>query len=206
MSKLILASGSPRRREILEAEGHEFIVVKAEGEEFSDATTSDQYVMDLSRDKGLEVYKKVFNHEADYGLNVDECEAVYILAADTIVSLDNKKLGKPEDRLQAIEMIAGISGRSHSVYTGVTVVKYEVGTAEKCVVKSFYDETKVYVKALTDAEIQGYVDLGECMDKAGAYAIQGGFGQYIDYIEGDYRNVVGLPYKKVYDALKELGY
>ena len=205
MSKLVLASGSPRRREIMSKEGHEFVIIKAEGEEYSDAETSSEYVSDLSRDKGMEVYGKVCGHEAEYGLEVTDGEAVFILAADTVVSLDNKNLGKPSNEEEAARMIRSISGRSHSVYTGVTIVKYEVGS-EGYEVKTFFDETLVHVKSLTEQEIADYVSLGECMDKAGAYAIQGEFGQYIEGFEGDYRNVVGLPYEKVYDALKELDY
>lgn len=187
------------------AEGHEFVIVKAEGEEYSSADTSSQYVSDLSKDKGTEVYEKVQGHEKDFGIEVKDGESVFILAADTVVSLDNKNLGKPGSEGEAKDMIRSIAGRSHSVYTGVTIVKYVVGSDTK-EIKTFYDETRVYVKPLTEQEIQAYVDLGECMDKAGAYAIQGGFGQYIERFEGDYRNVVGLPYEKVYDALKELGY
>lgn len=205
MSKLVLASGSPRRREIMSKEGHEFVIIKAEGEEYSDAETSSEYVSDLSSDKGMEVYGKVCGHEAEYGLEVTDGEAVFILAADTVVSLDNKNLGKPSNEEEAARMIRSISGRSHSVYTGVTIVKYVAGS-EGYEVKTFFDETLVHVKSLTEQEIADYVSLGECMDKAGAYAIQGEFGKYIEGFEGDYRNVVGLPYEKVYDALKELDY
>ncbi len=186
-------------------EGHEFVIIKAEGEEYSEAATSSEYVSDLSRDKGLEVYEKVCGYEAEYGLEVSDGEAVFILAADTVVSLDNKNLGKPATKEEAFSMIRSISGRSHSVYTGVTIVKYMVGSRDY-VVRTFYDETLVHVKSLSDQEITDYISCGECMDKAGAYAIQGEFGKYIEGFEGDYRNVVGLPYEKVYDALKELDY
>lgn len=200
MKRLILASGSPRRREIMASHGHEFIIIKAEGDEYSDAAFPGQYVSDLSRDKGMEVLGKV-KDKLPEGFDADDC--IYILSADTVVAVDNDILGKPENRADAIKMIKRIADRSHSVYTGVTIVRLS-GGEEK--VHTFYDETKVFVKHLTDAEIEAYVDLGECMDKAGAYAIQGGFGPYIDHIEGDYTNVVGLPYEKVYDALKELDY
>lgn len=208
MSKLILASGSPRRKEILERNGHEFVVIKALSEENSDAVKPADYVSELSRDKGEEVLEKVLNSPELFDDVLDGEDTFYIISADTVVAVDNDILGKPVDRLDAVGMIRRISGRAHSVYTGVTIIKTTVSDSGDIdsKVSTFYDETLVHVHKLTDLEISAYVDMGECMDKAGAYAIQGGFGKHIDRIEGDYDNVVGLPYGKVYKALIELGY
>lgn len=208
MSKLILASGSPRRKEILERNGHKFVVIKALAEEHSDAINPEDYVSDLSRDKGMEVLDKVLSMPETFDDVLDGGDTFYIISADTVVAVDNDILGKPEDRLDAVAMIRRIAGRAHSVYTGVTIIRSKISDNGQIdnTVSTFYDETQVFVKKLNDHEISAYVDMGECMDKAGAYAIQGGFGKHIDRIEGDYDNVVGLPYKKVYEALKELGY
>lgn len=208
MSRLILASGSPRRKEILERNGHDFVVIKAVKDECSDADIPADFVSDLSRDKAMEVLDKVLKYPDTFDDVLDGGDTFYIIAADTVVAVDKDILGKPEDRADAVNMIRRISGRAHSVYTGVTIIRSQMSDRGDIdnTISTFYDETLVYVQDLSDSEISAYVDMGECMDKAGAYAIQGGFGKHIDRIEGDYDNVVGLPYYKVYEALKELGY
>ena len=208
MSRLILASGSPRRKEILERNGHDFVVIKAVKDECSDADIPADFVSDLSRDKAIEVLDKVLKYPDTFDDVLDGGDTFYIIAADTVVAVDKDILGKPEDRADAVNMIRRISGRAHSVYTGVTIIRSQMSDRGDIdnTISTFYDETLVYVQDLSDSEISAYVDMGECMDKAGAYAIQGGFGKHIDRIEGDYDNVVGLPYYKVYEALKELGY
>lgn len=208
MSRLILASGSPRRKEILERNGHDFVVIKAVKDECSDADIPADFVSDLSRDKAMEVLDKVLKSPDTFDDVLDGGDTFYIIAADTVVAVDKDILGKPEDRADAVNMIRRISGRAHSVYTGVTIIRSQMSDRGDIdnTISTFYDETLVYVQDLSDSEISAYVDMGECMDKAGAYAIQGGFGKHIDRIEGDYDNVVGLPYYKVYEALKELGY
>lgn len=192
--RLILASGSPRRKEILSRNNIEFEIIKSVKDEETDKTEPGDIVKDLSKSKAMEVLGKI--SEAN-----DDGEVI-ILGADTIVYADNKVLGKPVDRTDAFAMIKLLSGSVHSVYTGVTVVKHSNG---KTVVDSFYEKTDVYVKALTDDEIYEYVATGECDDKAGAYAIQGIFSKYVDHIEGDFSNVVGLPEERTIKKLKEMG-
>lgn len=187
MEKIILASGSPRRRELLSQIDIEYDVVLSNVEEHTEEILPDKIVMDLSRQKALEV-----------ALRVEEGKIV--LGADTVVAVDDTILGKPVSRDNAFEMIESLSGREHSVYTGVTLVKRN-GNSEKIV--SFSEKTDVYVKEMSDDEIWAYIDTTEPMDKAGAYGIQGRFAAFVEKINGDYNNIVGLPISRVYDELKK---
>lgn len=126
-----------------------------------------------------------------------------VIGADTIVVLDGKILGKPVDEKDAADMIGALQGRSHEVYTGVAILDYDAQGEKNVSVHAV--GTKVYVNPMDEAEISAYIDTGEPMDKAGAYGIQGRFAAYIDRIEGDYYNVVGLPVSYVYQALKRIG-
>ena len=126
-----------------------------------------------------------------------------MIGADTIVVLDGKILGKPVDEKDAADMIGALQGRSHEVYTGVAILDYDAQGEKNVSVHAV--GTKVYVNPMDEAEISAYIDTGEPMDKAGAYGIQGRFAAYIDRIEGDYYNVVGLPVSYVYQALKRIG-
>ena len=189
--ELILASGSPRRKDILSKNNIAFKVIKAENDGESDKKEIGEYVSELSANKAMEVFEKLD----------DSFEGV-VLGADTVVAKDGRILGKPKDRAEAAEMIKAISGTDHSVFTGVTVC---VKTCNETVVKSIYDETKVFVKPLSGSEITEYVNTGEGDDKAGAYAIQGIFGKYIDRIEGDFDNVVGLPYYRLKELFESAG-
>lgn len=150
---------------------------------------------ELSRQKAEAVAEELLS--ASDGLSGDFW---IVLGADTVVALDGKILGKPEDRADAVRMIHSLQGRSHEVYTGVTLISKDEKGVQR---HTFSVGTKVTVAPMTDEEIEWYVDTGECMDKAGAYGIQGTFGCFIEGIEGDYSNVVGLPVHAVYQALKE---
>ena len=130
-------------------------------------------------------------------------EDTIVIGADTIVVLDGKILGKPKDEKDAADMIRALQGRSHEVYTGVAILDYDAQGEKNVSVHAV--GTKVYVNPMDEAEISAYIDTGEPMDKAGAYGIQGCFAAYIDRIEGDYYNVVGLPVSYAYQALKRLG-
>ncbi|HHW56922.1 MAG TPA: septum formation protein Maf [Clostridia bacterium] len=182
--KVVLASKSPRRRELLLNLGLEFEVVENDIEEVSNEREPSKYVMDLSFHKAMAVAKKI------------EEEAL-VIGADTIVVIDDKILGKPKDREEAYFILKSLQGRFHTVYTGVTVV----GTKDFKYISDF-EETKVWIKRLEDEEIFNYIDTGECYDKAGAYAIQGFGALIVEKIEGDYFNVVGLPISKLFDILK----
>lgn len=182
MSKIILASKSPRRKEILSQVGIDFEIIVSNKEEKVTTDIPSDVVMELSRQKAEAVDKKVVYD--DY----------IIIAADTVVALDNKILGKPVDREDAYNMIASIAGRKHSVYTGVTLI---IKSNEKCEMKSFYEETLVDVYPMTEDRINNYLDMNEWNDKAGGYGIQGSFAAYVKSIIGDYYTVVGLPISRI---------
>ncbi len=193
MDEIILASGSPRRRELLTLIGVPFKVIKSDAPEIITKTDPGEIVMELSMQKALDVYNKITEGSP------------IVLGADTIVCLDGKVLGKPADREDAKRMIRALQGRTHSVFTGVTLLGNINNAGENGIKKeTFFRETKVMVHSMSDEEIEGYLDTGEPYDKAGAYGIQGAFAAYVDGIEGDYTNVVGLPVSAVYQALKKL--
>jgi len=186
-AKLILASGSPRRRSILEMAGHLQEVRVSSADEETTETVPDRLVEELSKRKAYDVAREV--------------EDGIVLGADTVVACGGEILGKPADEEDAKRMLERISGRAHEVCTGVTLVCKEGGTVRWT--ETFHEVTKVFVSPLSDEEIDEYVNTGEPLDKAGAYGIQGYFGKHIGRIEGDYFNVVGLPAAAVYERLKK---
>ena len=190
-SKIILASGSPRRKELLLQIGivPEIIVSHVEEKITSDVPA--EVVMSLAEQKAVDVAKEM-------------PEGTVILGSDTVVAADGKILGKPKSHEEAYEMIRRLAGRSHQVYTGVCLVK-KGPEGEADTVVSFYDETDVNVSPMTEKEIREYADSKEPMDKAGSYAVQGFFARYIDGLKGSYANVMGLPVHLVYQELKKLG-
>lgn len=133
--------------------------------------------------------------------SLDDCEeSTVVIGADTVVALDGKILGKPSDREHAVKMLESLAGRRHAVYTGVTLL-YRNGGREAQ--KTFYERTEVEFFPMTKAEIEAYAAGDECLDKAGAYGIQGVFARYVKGIKGDYNNVVGLPAGRLYQEIKE---
>lgn len=189
MARIILASGSPRRKELLEQIGLEFEVIPAAGEEKVTSQEADRVVEELSRQKAEEVAEKIG----------DSCAV--ILGADTVVCQDGQIMGKPKNREEAGAMIESIQGRSHSVFTGVTILVKK--SQKETICHTFSCETKVHVYPMKKQEIEDYLETGEAMDKAGAYGIQGRFAAWVRSIEGDYNNVVGLPVSAVWQVLKE---
>ena len=185
MAELILASASPRRRELLALTGLPFSVKPGNGEEIIHTTDPAEAVKELS-------YQKA---EAALPL---AAEGDIILGADTVVAIDGRILGKPKDEEDVFLTLKELSGRAHAVYTGVTLM--EKGNEGEAV--TFAERTAVHVLSMTDAEIRAYIATGEPMDKAGSYGIQGRFAVYVSGIEGDYQNVVGLPVSRVYSYLK----
>ena len=192
--RIILASGSPRRRELLEQIGLEFEIMVSNTEEDVEIEAPEKLVETLSRQKAEAVFAML-----------PPKEAVLVIGADTVVARKGSVLGKPEDQKAAVEMLSGLSGREHQVYTGVTLLYRPEGktSAEKARRKTFHEVTKVRFFPLTEEEIAAYVETGDPMDKAGAYGIQGIFARYVESIEGDYNNVVGLPVGRVYQEAKE---
>lgn len=185
---LVLASQSPRRRELLSRVGIKFRAVPSTVEERITKTAPDEVVRELSLQKAEDVA-------------AGEPAGVWVLGADTVVALDGKIMGKPSDAEEAKAMLRQLSGRSHSVYTGVTLYRRMDG---KTTAETFSEETKVAFYPMTEEEIDRYVDSGDPMDKAGAYGIQGPAAAFIRCIEGDYNNVVGLPVAAVYQRWKEI--
>ena len=188
-SRIILASASPRRQELLTQIGLPFEVCPSEWEEVTDKELPEEVVQELSYHKAMEVYER----------NVTE-EGTVVIGADTIVACGGQILGKPGTRERAEEMLGKLQGGTHQVYIGVAFVWKEKGRTETA---GFYECTDVRVYPMTEEEIRCYVETGEPMDKAGAYGIQGGFAAFIQGICGDYNNVVGLPVSRVYQELKK---
>lgn len=189
---IVLASQSPRRKELLSQIGVSFICHASEKEEMRTSEEPEAVVMELSAAKARDV-------AAYYG---NEGSSI-IIGADTVVSVDGEILGKPKDREDAIRMIGRIQGRSHDVFTGVTLIGKVDGTT--VFEQIFANRTEVMVCPMGKGQIEDYVDSGESMDKAGAYGIQGAFAAYVMGIKGDYNNVVGLPVCAVYQRILELG-
>lgn len=185
MEKIILASNSPRRREIL-SNFIDFTVISKEIDEIKDDCFSPwTTVMALAYEKGIEVAKD----------NVDEV----VLSADTLVDLDGKLLGKPKNREDAKIMIRSLSGKVHNVYTGYAIFKLS-----KKIKYVSYEKSSVKFYDLSDDEIEKYLDTLEYKDKAGAYGIQGKGSLLVEKIEGDYFNIVGFPIGKINRDLMRL--
>ena len=183
---MILASQSPRRRELLGQMGFSFTVRPAKGEELPHPElTPAQRVEELARQKALEVSAEA---EADD----------VVVAADTVVAIDGKVLGKPHDKVHAAQMLSALSGREHTVYTGVAVKRGETLLVE-------HEATQVRFRPLTEREIDLYIQTGEPMDKAGSYGIQGYGALLVEGIRGDYFNVVGLPICRLGRMLAQVG-
>lgn len=186
MEKIILASGSPRRKELLTQIGVEFEIQKAEGEEVLTSSEPTEAVKELSMQKALEVSEK--------------CDGDVIIGADTVVAAEGRILGKPKDKEDAMRMLRLLQGKSHEVITGVTVLLKK----QKRTIR-FAEVTRVHVFPMTEEQVEAYVESGEPMDKAGAYGIQGKFAAYVSGIEGDYNNVVGLPVGRLYQEALAAG-
>lgn len=202
--KIILASASPRRRELLTQIGLDFDVVVSETEEKITSTEPAKVVEELSAQKAEAVWEKlavsgVFDPEQKSGETT--MTDPLVLGADTVVACDGKILGKPADTETAAAMLTMLQGRGHEVYTGVTILYEENGERKML---TFHEKTTVHFYPMTDAQIREYVATGDPMDKAGAYGIQGFCARYIRGIEGDYNNVVGLPVGRVYQELHGL--
>lgn len=180
--RILLASASPRRRELLRLIIPDFECAAADVDEtLPNGILPADAVLYLSRIKARSFApdKKI------------------IIGADTVVALENRIIGKPKDEKDAFNILHSLSGREHSVFTGVTLINGEKES-------SFFKETKVLFYPLTDDEINSYIKTGECFDKAGAYGIQGKGSLLVEKIDGDYFNVVGLPVAELYRELKKI--
>ncbi len=194
--KIILASKSPRRRELLQRAGYQFDVMVSEGAEVITKKVPAEVVEELSLQKATEIAMQISEQVA-----FSEDQSTVVIGADTIVAIDGIILGKPSDRETAREMIEMISGRKHQVYTGVTLLC--IDQDQKKHIRTFNECTDVEVYAMSTQEIEKYISTDEPYDKAGAYGIQGIFAVYIRKIDGDYNNVVGLPVARLYHELED---
>ena len=184
--RIILASKSPRRSQILSDLGVNFEVITCDADEHSDSINPKDYVEDISREKGRVVAELVDDKDA------------FIISADTVVVLNDKILGKPKNRLDAIKMLALLSGKTHRVITAVTI---------NFMGQTYTDSeiTEVMFSEIEHFDIVKYVESGECMDKAGSYAVQGKGSIFIKGINGCYFNVVGFPTHLFVNMLKRIG-
>lgn len=187
--QVVLASASPRRKELLAQIGIEPEIRPSEMEETTQEKKPDLVVMDLSRQKAEDV--------------ASGCkDGTMVIGADTVVAVGSEILGKPGTPMRAYDMLEKIQGRTHQVYTGVTVLLCH--GEEKCHGITFAERTDVHVYPMTSEEMKDYAQCSEPLDKAGAYGIQGRFAAYIQGIEGDYTNVVGLPVGRLCQEIKRL--
>lgn len=184
--KIILASGSPRRKEILEQVGADFTIAVSDKEEKDLKGNPEGAAIRQAELKAEDVARQVLGNAV-------------IIGADTIVVQDNRIFGKPADAAEAEEMLQTLQGRKHRVLTGVCVLIIE----ESVIVKKlcFAEETEVEIITMDKRQVKAYISTGEPMDKAGAYGIQGRFAVYISQIRGDYYNVVGLPVSRIHQEL-----
>ena len=244
--RLVLASASPRRRELLSQIGLEFTVMPSTKEEHAKATEAGALVQELSRQKAEDIWEQLSGgqgqnpdanqkqlsgadqeqiSDANQGQNPDANQRqisdanqkqisgemrepnlngkrqpeLLVIGADTVVCCEGKILGKPHSREAAAEMLTALQGRSHEVYTGVTLYSQSEAV-------TFFECTQVEFYPMTEAEISDYIDSKEPMDKAGAYGIQGLGARFVKGIRGDYNNVVGLPVGRLYQELKSHGW
>lgn len=190
--KIILASGSPRRREILSALGMEFEISVPDVDESSDVKHPAELVKQLSLRKAQAVRDMLISRGED-------TSDTLIIASDTVVWCRDEILGKPCDRADAARMIKMLSGREHSVFSGVALCLGNRSCAD-------FERTKVHFADVDESSIERYLDSCKYLDKAGAYAIQEAAALFIRGIEGDYLNVVGLPVRRLYELMRdELG-
>ena len=236
--RLVLASASPRRRELLSQIGLEFTVMPSTKEENAKTTEAGALVQELSRQKAVDIWEQLSGgqgqnpdanqeqlSDANQEQNPDENRGqisdadqeqisdemrepnlngkrqpeLLVIGADTVVCCEGKILGKPHSREAAAEMLTALQGRSHEVYTGVTLYSQSEAV-------TFFECTQVEFYPMTEAEISDYIDSKEPMDKAGAYGIQGLGARFVKGIRGDYNNVVGLPIGRLYQELKSHGW
>ncbi len=193
---IILASKSPRRRELLSQIDVTFRCMNSEKEEIVSSTVPSEVVCSLACQKAEDIEQQI---------SAGNCpeSPILIIGADTVVSYAGKILGKPRDEREAVSMIELLSGKCHEVYTGVAAI-YINGNQRNTL--SFYECTKVYVRELSKNDILEYTSTGESLDKAGAYGIQGRFAKYVTRIDGDYNNVVGMPLARLfYEIRKQFG-
>lgn len=190
--KIVLASASPRRKELLEQANYSFEIIPSHKSEIITKSIPSEVVMELACQKAEDVFQ-----------SISQDSSFIVIGADTVVAYADQILGKPKDSAHATRMLRMLSGKTHQVYTGVSLIYFEHKTSQ---IKehSFYEKTDVTFYDMTDAEIASYVATDDPLDKAGAYGIQGPCAIYIKEINGDYNNVVGLPIARLYHEINRM--
>lgn len=204
MYKLILASQSPRRKELLKMIEPDFEIKVSNCEEKITSSEPKQVTMELAEQKAIAVATELNRqkkNDKQMEISVKDEDSFIVIGADTVVASDTEILGKPKDKDDARRMINKISGAIHQVYTGVALVLVKGGNVK--LIDVFSEKTDVEVAHMSSQEIEEYISGTEPYDKAGGYGIQGTFGKYVTGIKGDYNNVVGLPVCRLYNALKK---
>jgi septum formation protein len=189
MYKVILASGSPRRKEILEQVGVSFEIITSNIEEVTTKEKPEEIVVELAEMKAKDIANKMN-------------ENVIVIGADTMVAMNGQVMGKPKSEADAKNMISMLQGNKHQVYTGVSVI---IKKNDKERSLTFVEKSDVWINPMTEGQIDAYLNTDEPYDKAGAYAIQGIFALNIGGIEGDYNNIVGFPIARLYQVLLKEG-
>ena len=188
MKEFVLASASPRRKELLTQIGIPFRICVSDADEIITQKYPEDIVKELAQIKAGEVFERG-NQDA------------VVIGADTIVAYNENILGKPKTEEEAYEMIKMLQGNIHQVYTGMCIIWQEEGNTK---IRSFASVTEVEIYDMSEEEIRSYIATKEPYDKAGAYGIQGYFARYVKQIRGDYNNVVGLPVGSLYQILNSL--
>ncbi len=211
--QFVLASQSPRRKELLQRLGISFQVIISETDEEVSSKDPAMITSVLANRKAMAVAEGLVCQHGSLWmreplvdgttLRVGPADKAIVIGADTLVVIDGKILGKPTSVVEARKMIHMLEGRSHEVYTGVALLTLQDGRQDRG--RTFHDKTIVHVGKLDEIELEEYITSKEPYDKAGGYGIQGAFSKYITGIEGDYYNVVGLPIHLLYQELKKLG-
>ena len=215
--KIILASKSPRRKEILENLGVKFNIITADTDESSEIREPSALVRELALRKGMAVAEKIINEIAEAtntaampkaeetAENNGACsltdESILVISSDTVVAADGEILGKPRNLADARDMLSHLEGRDHSVFSGIAAILIEKGRIAKIAAES--EETVVRFAPMSEGEIDFYINNESVLDKAGAYAIQGIASAWIEKIDGDYFNVVGLPVRRMFRLLSD---
>ena len=190
--RIVLASKSPRRKELLEKAGLSFTIMPAVGEEVTTESTPEKIVAELAKNKATEVYQKLMK---DKDFFKKDGRPLLVIGADTVVFIDGKILGKPRDEEDAAMMLRMLSGRTHMVATGLSLIYKEPGHCLRR--RTGYETSQVSFFSLSDDAIMDYIKTGEPMDKAGSYAIQGIGGKFVKEPKENFSNIMGLPVDRV---------
>lgn len=200
--KIVLASNSPRRKQILDQLNIEYEICPSGVEETVSSSVPTEVCQELASKKAMDVAASIRAYN-ELHKDIVSPQNILVIGADTIVAANEEILGKPSDENDAVRMLKMLQNSSHSVFTGVAFVF--ISKEGRVGEYHFYEESKVYFYPMGDDDIKRYIDSGEPMDKAGAYGIQGKAAEFVRSIDGDYYNVMGFPIARILNELKTLG-